>query len=138
MHQVYFCGELVFSLSLSLAVSFFLGDRFYGNNSIVNLIDIDEGSQALFCISNHSYSNRNFQRDWYFPNGSIVQPSNSAAKFYRRKDHSVVRLHRRSDTLMPIGVFHCHIEANGMIQDIYVGVYPLNSGKRLIEWTLLM
>ena len=122
--------------TIIVVVSLFFGDRFYKNNSIVKLTDIGEGSQALFCISNYSYSagDNEFDRDWYFPNGSVVQQRNYyqpyAADFYRNKDRSVVRLNRRNNALMPTGIFCCHINittgASRSTQSVCMGVYPPN------------
>ena len=124
----------IFYNNYIIAVSVFLGDHFYKNNSIVNLTDIGKGNRALFCISNRSYESGNIDRDWYFPDGSVVS-QNHASTFYRNKDRSVVRLHRRNNALMPTGVFHCKISAmegnRRIVQNIYVGVYPIDSGENL-------
>ena len=43
---------------------------------------------------------------------------------------SVVRLHRKSNSSMQVGLFHCEIlDARGMDQSIFIGIYPNLQGE---------
>ena len=96
--------------------------------------DIAEGSGALMCYTDKvdccggSVNMR--QGDWYYPDGLQVHHDGAGGSFYRNRSYSVVRLHRRENTVMPIGIFHCEIpDKNGTNQSIYVGVYPQGQGN---------
>ena len=68
-------------------------------------------------------------REWYFPDSNQVLINGSGSDMYRTKGPSAVRLHRRNNAMMPIGVFRCEIpDASGHSQSIYVGVYPDHQG----------
>ena len=95
--------------------------------------DIAEGGGALMCYTDKedccgAINMR--QGDWYYPNGLQVRTYGADGSFYRNRSHSVVHLHRREDTVMPIGIFHCEIpDKYGTNQNIYVGVYPQGQGN---------
>ena len=116
----------------------------YGNNSIVNIEEIGEGSSSLLCLTNNIQCCRHYYLSsvttyphWYFPNGSYVERYGYFDSLYRNRGPSVVRLHRRNNATMPNGVFHCTIpDINGTDQKIYVGLYTLENGK--LELTHIM
>ena len=121
------------SYRLSVEVGFLLGGSLYGNNSIVTISDIEDGSESLHCLTNRGDCCRGSDTggdgvgEWYFPgNGSTVGTSNGGGSIYRNRGPSVVRLNRRNDAMMPTGVFRCEIpDASGTDQNIYVGVYTV-------------
>lgn len=119
-------------------LGFMLHGHHYGNNSIVNIEEIGEGSSCLLCLTNNIQCC--FPSDlrrlnitypyWYFPNGEYVRIYGSFDSFYRNRGPSVVRLHHRYNSTMPNGVFYCNIpDINGTFQNIYVGIYSLENGK---------
>ena len=116
-------------------VGFFLGGSVYGNNSVVTISDIGEGSEALHCLTNKvdccSGAEGPALGEWYFPsNGSAVGSSNGGGSIYRNRGPSTVRLNRRNNAMMPTGVFRCEVlDANGTNQNVYVGVYLPGVGK---------
>ena len=75
-------------------------------------------------------------REWFFPNGSSVSNKGSGDDIYRGKGPSFVRLQRRNNA-QTTGIFHCEVpDANGTNQQLYVGVYPVNSGSPSITGLL--
>ena len=123
------------STSPHVEVGFLLGGSFYGNNSVVTISDIGEGSEALHCLTNKvdccSSLEGQASGEWYFPgDGSTVGTSGGGGSIYRNRGPSVVRLNRRDNAMMPTGVFRCEIpDASGTNQNVYVGVYPGAIGK---------
>ena len=120
------------SHTLHTAVGFLLRNSHLGNKSVVSLDEIGEGAGALLCLTN-SLSCCEKSNDgtagsmWYFPDLSPVPlgTQGSGLGVYTTRGPSVVGLHRRSNSTMPAGIFHCEIpDASGIIQRIYIGVYP--------------
>lgn len=123
----------------ALEVGFLLRGHLYGNNSIVNVTDIGEGSQSLFCVTNNEKCCRKIdneikaQGNWYFPNnGSPVDVRiNNENGFYKNRGPGVVRLHRTNDTSSPTGLFNCTLpDEDDKNQIIYIGIYSLENGKQ--------
>ena len=107
----------------------------YTNNSVVNITDIGTGSGALVCTT--TYHPCCFSGDgsqWYFPNGSAVQRSETPPYYRTRTDSYIsppgtVRLNRNSGATTT-GVFHCDIlDGSGDLQSIYVGIYNATTGE---------
>ena len=111
-----------------------LGNTSYDNNSIVTRRDIGTGSAALLCTTTRPgcCSSANQETQWYFPNGSQVQ-NNRNLPYYRIRNNPdfrgvtdplrSVQLHRNPEGTTT-GIFHCVIlDANGTIQNLYVGIY---------------
>ena len=66
--------------------------------------------------------------NWFFPNGAQVPSPGGTWDFYRTRGQSVVRLQRRRDGTE--GIYRCEIlDANNVIQTIYIGVYNEGNGK---------
>ena len=116
-------------------VSLLLNGVLYGNNSIVTLDEIGVGSAALFCLTSKTDCCRFSDTpagvgeigDWFYPNGSKVYFF--GGDIYRGRGRSFVHLLRRNNA-QAIGVFRCVVpDASGTNQQIYVGVYPENSGS---------
>ena len=107
----------------------------YTNNSVVNITDIGTGSAALVCTT--TYHPCCFSLDgsqWYFPNGSAVQRSETLPYYRTRTDSHIsppgtVRLHRNPGATTT-GIFRCDIlDASGELQSIYVGIYNATTGE---------
>ena len=98
----------------------------YGNNSEVNIIDIGSDQHSLQCVTNNTYCCERIEwrvGEWFFPNMSVVRRKGDGGSFYRDRDQSVVRLHRRHNVMMPNGSFCCEIpDANNEIQSICIEV----------------
>ena len=104
----------------------------YNNNSIVTITDIGTDDTALVCTTTRSgccLSTDGSQ--WYFPNGSAVQRSESLP-YYRTRTFlgsGTVLLHRNPGATTT-GIFHCDIlDASGDLQSIYVGIYTATTGE---------
>ena len=111
-------------------VWFSLRGTTYLNNSCVALEDIDEGNDALVCMTNLTaccpapYISGN----WFFPNKTRVPTINSRWEFYRDRGDMVVRLNRRRGGVE--GIYRCEIpDSMNLIQTIYIGVYNTSTGE---------
>ena len=126
-------------LSCATGIVLTLNNVQYTNNSVVTITDIGTGSAALLCTTTYTpccLSTDGSQ--WYFPNGSAVQRSETLP-YYRTRTILVyvgggtVRLHRNSGATTT-GVFHCDIlDASGDLQSIYVGIYTASTGESCEE-----
>ena len=103
----------------------------------MTLGQIGEGSAALFCLTNNTECcGLSIVGDWFFPEGSMVPTGRFGANIYRDRGPSVVTLHRRNNA-QTTGVFRCEVpDASGTNQQLYVGVYPVNSGSPSITGLL--
>ena len=127
--------------SSPVAVGFFLGGRLYGNNSIVAIDSISEGSGSLHCLTNRVDCCRRSDTEgttvgsWYFPNNrSALENEDSSGSFYETSGPSVVRLNVRHNAMSPTGVLCCEIpDASGTNQTVYVGIYPDGRGVPTIN-----
>ena len=104
----------------------------------MTLEDIGEGGDALLCLTDNTMCcardqspGRGILGDWYYPNGTEVgnyYVGHEMWEFYRNRGQSVVRLNRRRGGVA--GIYHCEIpDANGVTQDIYVGLYTNDKGE---------
>ena len=103
----------------------------------MTLNEIGEDSAALFCLTNKTDCCGPSDTPegifvighWYFPNGSSVKNTISGDNMFRDRGPSFVRLHRRNNA-QTTGIFRCEVlDASGTNQQLYVGVYPVNSGS---------
>ena len=122
-------------------VSFVLGKKIYGNNSIVTVNDIAENDSALLCYTNNveccETDGLTGKGEWYFSSRTSVGTSVDGGDFYRNRGPSVVRLNRRNNAMIPTGVFRCKIpDANGTDRSIYIGIYPREGGTPVINNSL--
>ena len=106
------------------------------------LEDIDEGDDALLCITNqtaccrppYTSGNESVFGNWFFPNRTRV-PSDIANAtsgeewdFYRDRVQMVVRMNCRRDGVE--GIYRCEIpDVMNVNQTIYIGVYSANTGE---------
>ena len=128
----------------NVGVGFLLNGVLYGNNSIVTLDEIGEDSAALFCLTNKTDCCRMKDTaagvggigEWFFPNGNQVNNNGSGDNIYTFRGPSFVRLQRRNNA-QTTGVFRCEVpDASGTNQQLYIGVYPMDSGSPSITGLL--
>ena len=91
---------------------------------------------SLECCSDSETPNAaSVTREWYLPDGKPVASDNSP--FIRSRVSSAVSLHRDrfyNFNTAPVGVYRCEIpDAGGTSQNIYVGIYPREDGKKNIN-----
>ena len=127
-------------------VGIFLRGYLYGNNSIVNVTEIGEGSKSLLCITNNTNCCQRMsmlvgaQGNWFFPgSNSAVPPADSRGQsgFYKNRGLSKVRLHRRDGITMssPNGLFKCTIpDSNNQTLKIFIGVYTMGNGEISVDY----
>ena len=114
---------------MSTELAFFVNGTFLSNNSIVFLSDIGEGSNALFCLTDRTQccttEAGGARGSWRFPNISIVTRDDADLSFYAIRGFSSIRLNRRSDAVVPTGIFICRLpdEATGLGMSLLIGVY---------------
>ena len=110
----------------------------------MTLNEIGEDSASLFCLTNKTDCCRSSDTppgvggigEWFFPNGNQVNNDASGDDIYRGRGPSFVRLQRRNSA-QTTGVFRCEVpDASGTNQQLYVGVYPVNSGSPSITGLL--
>ena len=108
-------------------VRFSLGGITYQNNSLVTLEDIDEGDDALLCVTDltaccQASRNGTVLGNWFFPNGTRVPSPGIQWDFHRTRGQSIVHLQRRRGG--EDGIYRCEIlDAMNVYQTIYIGVY---------------
>ena len=119
----------VFSTGIGLT----LNNVSYTNNSVVTISDIGTDSAALICTTTRQACCLSTDgSEWYFPDGSAVQRNGTT--YYRTRtigsgSGPTVRLNRNAGATTT-GVFHCDIlDASGVLQSIYVGIYTNTTGK---------
>ena len=125
------------NFQLHAAIGFLFHDSHSGNKSIISLDVIGEGADALLCLTNSLVCCEESDDGmtggmWYFPNSTAVPLGSQGSRHgvYITRGPSVVRLHRRRNSMMPAGLFHCEIpDASGINQRIYCGVYPDLQGE---------
>ncbi len=115
---------MCFSLGVLL-----LKGHYFSNNSIVNINDIGEDGEALYCFTNESQccrSQDNFIEgisNWYSPDGNPVGNKMANTISRTRGPRSVI-LHR-DNVLAPTGIYRCQIYD----ESTYVGVYSDSKGS---------
>ena len=120
-------------------VRFSLNGTTYQNNSLVTLEDIDEGADALLCLTDQPGCCRLYDTytgywrpsvgNWFFPNGTRVPSPDWLWDVYRSRGWMVVRLHRRRRGGVN-GIYSCVIpDATNVTQTIYIGVYTASTGE---------
>ena len=111
---------------------FFLSGMLLPNNSRVLLSDIEEGSGALFCLTDRETCCTNPPRGaWRLPNSdnNIPRDQSSSSDFYVvvvRGSSSLV-LNRRSGITGPTGKFTCLIpsasDSDRSSQSLFIGIF---------------
>ena len=119
-------------------VRFSLNGTTYQNNSLVTLEDIDEGADALLCLTDQPGCCRLYDtytgywrasvRNWFFPNGTRVPSLVEPWELYRSRGWMMVLLNRRRGGVT--GIYSCVIpDAMNVSQTIYIGVYTASTGE---------
>ena len=96
------------------------------NNSIVNILTIGEGDDALLCKTNKqdccgTVPNR--FGEFFFPNGVRVPIRIAGSGLYRNRGNQVIRLNRREGVSSPTGRYSCEIpDADGVINKIFINI----------------
>ena len=97
----------------------------------MTLTDIGEAANGLLCLTSYTKCCSNDNSDWFLPTSGKVQ---GEGMFFADRGPNMVRLNRRNDTSLPIGIFRCSIlVARNITQDIYIGVYPIGSGEGVVH-----
>ena len=98
----------------------------YDNNSVVSILAISEGDNALLCKTNKQDccgTPQNRFGEFYYPNGVKVPIRIAGEGFYRDRGDQLIRLNRRQDTNSPTGRYYCVIpDASGVDQKIYINI----------------
>ena len=118
-------------MSCSVGVYLALNGILHPNNSNISIDMIgEESDEALLCLTDlyqfvidrEAIGNVG---QWYFPNQSTVSHNmNNDIYMTLSRGLGVVRLHRKNNTLLPIGKFRCDIlDSDKIRQCIYITVY---------------
>ena len=106
----------------------------YANNSVIDINLVGEGFEgaqitdggALECHTDDTTCCREIDNpngtgrgEWYYPDGTVVPPpGNSENRFYRTRDHMVIRLNRIDGdrgAFKLTGVYRCEIHGIGEV-----------------------
>ena len=131
-------------LSCTTGIGLTLNNVQYTNNSVVNITDIGTDSAALLCTT--TYRPCCFSRPlpgthWYFPDGSRIENTNTLPYYRTRIDGNPTFTPRRPGTVLlhrnpegaTTGIFRCDIlDANGIFQSLYVGIYTNTTGESCV------
>ena len=128
----------------STGIGLTLNNVQYTNNSVVTITDIGTGSAALLCTTTYygpcCFSGPPPGTHWYLPNGTRVERFNTLPYYRSRIDGrpwwysklGTVVLHR-NPRATTTGVFRCEIlDATGVFQSIYVGIYTATTGESCV------
>ena len=142
LNFLYSSLNIIWLQFLYTEVGILLRGNLHGNNSVVTLTDIGEGSKSLLCITNkinccQRMGTLEVQGNWYYPGNETTVPSNGTrgqSGFYRNRDLSRIRLHRRDEIISPTGLFRCTIpDSSDQDQTIFIGIYSTGNGKILVD-----
>ena len=101
------------------------GKRF-DNNSMVSILAIGEGDNALLCKTNKQDCCGTLQNrfgEFYYPNGVRVPIRIAGQDFYRNRGDQLIRLNRRGGASSPTGKYFCEIpDADGVTQKIFINI----------------
>ena len=93
-------------------------------NGSVSITDIGEGDAAVLCRTDKEGCcgvPPGRAGEWYFPDNDRVGTAGGGGHFYRDRDEGVVRLNRRNNAMMPIGLFCCEIpDRNNTVQRLCI------------------
>ena len=118
----------------------------YANNSFIDIALVGEGFEgpqitdggALECHTDDTTCCRGRDNppngigrgEWYYPDGTVVPPPDGDTRFYRTRDHMVIRLNR-GVVRQPTGVYRCEIPgAGGVYISRYIAI--INSGSNVV------
>ena len=110
----------------------------YANNSFIDIALVGEGFEgaqitnggALECHTDDTTCCRGIDSppngigrgEWYYPDGTVVPPPGGDTRFYRTRDHMVIRLNRKPSVYVDqqTGVYRCEIPGAG---GVYISRY---------------
>ena len=118
----------------------------YANNSVIDINLVGEGFEgaqitdggALECHTDDTTCCRGIDNpngtgrgEWYYPDGTVVPPPSGSTRFYRTRNHMVIRLNRFGNVRYPTGVYQCEIPGSGGVNitryiNLVVGDYKLS------------
>ena len=105
---------------------FELNGTVYGNNSVVSMSKIGEGTAALHCKTDNEdccATPPNRMGEFYYPNGVKVPISRFRHGLYRNRGGQAVRLNRREGVRSPVGKYRCEVpNADNVLVNIYVTI----------------
>ena len=103
---------------------------FGDNNVLPNHSYVDLGMVGTSHGNSVQCHTGNHNGQWYFPNGDPLQNRSGVGDIYQFVASTRVDLRHRSDTNLPIGIYHCEIAVRGNADraTLYVGLY-INEGK---------
>ena len=90
----------------------YLKGLYIPNNSEIQLNEVGEGEDALFCLTDNEDCCRtipNRRGQFYYPSGAQVPIQNKGQGFYRNRGNQMIRLNRRETVSSPKGRFCCEI-----------------------------
>jgi hypothetical protein len=107
-------------------LGFFLNGRLLSPGGIVSLSEIEEGSSALYCLTNRelccSSEAGQSRGAWRFPNNLGVGEDTTADIYFTRGFSSLL-LNRRSSAVGPTGVYTCLIpDAGDVLRTLTVAI----------------
>ena len=139
---------IIFNLCFNSAGVFLkLKCRIYNNDSTIPISDIGENDGALLCVTdlskccnnNHTIGNM-AMGEWLYPDGNEVATGEMSTQdqgFYKNRDRSVVRLHRRENITSPTGEFCCEVpDATYTMVTVCINVIQNESSSRPIATQL--
>ena len=86
----------------------------YTNGDIVMITDIEEGDNALLCVTANTECCRGGDGEFFYPDGTAVGFS-SINSIYRNSGEQLIRLNRRNGVTSPLGRYRCAIpDASGV------------------------
>ena len=110
-----------------IGVYFELKGEVYDNNSMVSILAIGEGDNALLCKTNKqdccgTVPNR--FGEFYYPSGVRVSINSAGQGFYRDRGDQLIRLNRRDGITIPTGRYSCEIpDADGVTQKRFINIF---------------
>ena len=131
-------------LSCATGIGLTLNNVQYTNNSVVTITDIGINGAALRCTSiswRCCFSGPPPGTHWYFPDGSRIENTNTLPYYRTRIDGNPMFTPRRPGTVLlhrnpegaTTGIFRCDIlDAIGIFQSLYVGIYTNTTGESCV------
>ena len=103
------------------------GDIIDNHNEIFTDTIREGDEEALLCFTDlyqffPDYDDSYVVGQWHYPSGSAVD-NDMSADIHTSRDRGVVRLHRKKEATMPIGLYHCKtLDSDFKNQSIYVNI----------------
>ena len=86
----------------------------YANNTAIAITEVGVDDNAVLCRTNltnccGNNGSETRQGHWRYPNGTLVNYSDSGDDIYRDRRNVVVRLNRRNSATTPTGQYCCEV-----------------------------